>query len=182
MINFKILDKNKTYVCLEYGTGTISKLIQQYTKEYCDNVTPPSHVFALVYDNRVKDWLVFESHSNPSEMGCLSSGTRRYYRVILEKVFPQVLTHTEVYQLDINVDTLYKFLCKPYGFGDILQLMKAALHHTNGKQKDRPGYICSEYIALSYPLIQEYFDLPSWCITPAHFKKYVMDNQIGKIS
>ena len=61
----------------------------------------------------------------------------------------------------------------PYGTGDIESLLRAAIFHRNGKQKDRPGLICSEYIALCSEDIQKFCNLPAWCITPAHFQHYI---------
>ena len=181
MINFDKLDKNKTYVCLEYGVGKISKIIQKYSKEYCYDMEVPSHVFALVYDNRVKDWLIYESHMQGNKVGMLPSGVRKYYRVILEKVLPHVILHSDVYQLTLDTNQLEKLIGKPYGVGDIFALMNASKHHSNGKQKNRIGYICSEYIASAFPCICYHFNLPPHCITPSHFLRFVLDKDIEKI-
>lgn len=179
MINFDKLDTTKTYIGLEYGSSSIAKIIAKYTREYCYNREHiPSHIFALVYDEGCKQWMIYESHMKGSSMGCLASGVRRYYRVILQKVFPQVCFSSDVYQLDLDKEVLNKLIGKPYGVGDIFALMKASLAHNNGKQKNRIGYICSEYIALAFKPIQQYFNLPSWCITPSHFLRYVLDNKI----
>lgn len=183
MINFEILDKNKTYICLEQGQGKISDVIRKYSREYCYNIqSVPSHVFALVYDKQCKQWLIYESHIVGSKMGCLASGTRRYYKPILEKVFPQVCIHSNVYEANVNEEKLKEYLCKPYGVGDIFALMNASKRHALGKKKDHFGYICSEYIALSFPAICSYFNLPAHCITPAHFLRYFLDNDIEEIS
>lgn len=182
MINFDKLDKEQTYVCLEYGQGSISKVIQKYSKEYCYNMEVPSHVFALIYDKQCKQWQVYESHLRASSMGCLASGTRRYYKPVLTNVFPQVVLHSDVYPININEDILKEYLEQPYGIGDIFSLMVASKLHTLGKKKNRYGYICSEYIALAFPNICAFFNLPAHCITPAHFLRYLLDNDIEKIT
>lgn len=181
MINWDKLDTTKTYVCLEYGTGKVSELISKLTKEFCYNLKTPSHVFALVYDDRMKAWTIWESHAQGNRMGMLPSGTRMYYKVILEKCLPHVVLHSDVYQVDINKDQLKADLNKPYGLGDISRLLRAITLHRNGKQKDFPGLICSEYIARAYVRIQDYLNLPPHCITPAHWLKYFLDNGVLKV-
>lgn len=182
MIDFSLLNPNKTYICLEYGVGKISKIIQKYTKEYCYDLEVPSHVFALVYDDKVKDWLIYESHMQGNKVGMLSSGVRKYYRVILQKVLPHVILHSNVYEVTLDIPQLEKLIGKPYGVGDILKLMKAAKFHSNGKQKNVYGYICSEYIATAFPCICFYYNLPPHCITPAHFLRFFLDKGITKLS
>jgi len=181
MIHFDKLDKTKTYVCLEYGTGKISKLIQKFTKDFCYNQTPPSHVFALVYDIRTKDWIVYESHAARSKVGGLPSGTRKYSRDILEKVFPMVVLHSDCYQADISKDILEYLLGRPYGLGDIERIMRACLVHRYGKQRNAKGLICSEYIANCFEPVCYHFNLPPHCITPAHFKAYFIDKGVKPI-
>lgn len=183
MIDFDKLDKEQTYICLEYGQGKISEVIKKYSREYCYNREEvPSHVFALCYDKQCKQWLIYESHMVGSRMGCLASGTRRYYKPILEKVFPQVIIHSNVYPASLEEEKLQEYLCQPYGIGDIFALLNASKKHNLGKKKDRYGYICSEYIALAFPNICAYFNLPAHCITPAHFLKYFFDQDIEPIS
>lgn len=181
-INFDKLNKDKTYVCLEYGTGKISKLIQRFTKEYCPNAKEvPSHVFTLVYDKRLCTWLVYESHASANKVAGIKSGTRKYLQVLLENYFPDVVLHTDCYQVDININSLEKDLNKPYGLGDISRLMRAAILNRNGKQSDFPGLICSEYIARAYHPIQIYLGLKPHCITPAHWLDYLLENNIPKV-
>lgn len=182
MIDWNKLDKNKTYVGLERGQGPTSKVIRKLTKEFCyDREDVPSHIFALIYDHRCGQWLIYESHYLPSSIGCLSSGTRRYYKPILTFVFPQTCINSDIYELELDEDILIQNLGKPYGYGDIAKLLRACLLNTNGKQKDFPGLICSEYIALACPKLTLALSLPPWCITPAHYLKYFLDNHIEKI-
>ena len=181
MIDWDKLDINKTYVGLEYGQSNISQLVRKLTKEFCYNMDVPSHVFALCYDHRVGQWLCYESHNLPSEMGCLASGTRRFYKPIMTLVFPQTCIHSDIYELKLDEKILIKNLNKPYGYGDIVKLLRACLTDTNGKQKDFPGLICSEYIALASKDLRDYLKLPTHCITPAHFLKYFLDNDIEKV-
>lgn len=182
MIDWDKLDIDKTYVVLEYGQGVISKLIRKLTKEFCYDMDVPSHVLALVYDHRVGQWMVYESHNLPNEMMCLPAGTRRYYRPQFVYAFPQTVTNGEVYEVRLNVKTLIKYLGQPYGYGDISKLLRACLLDNNGKQKDGFGIICSEYLALAYKPIRDYFNLEAHCITPAHWLRYLLDNDIEEIS
>ena len=59
--------------------------------------------------------------------------------------------------------------------------MKACLTDKNGKQKNREGIICSEYMALCNDEICKFYNLPAHCITPAHFQNYFDKNNIKPI-
>lgn len=180
MINWDKLNPDKTYVVLEYGQGIISKLIRKLTREFCYDMDVPSHVLALVYDHQVGQWMIYESHNLPNEMMCLPAGTRRYYKPQFIYAFPQTNIGGEVYEIPLSIENLVKNLGKVYGYGDISKLLRACLFHTNGKQKDFPGLICSEYLALACRPIRKYFHLPAHCITPAHWLRYIIDNKIEK--
>ena len=99
-----------------------------------------------------------------------------YKEEILEKCLPKYLEDDlKNYKEGLkNKSTLIEQIGEKYGKGDIVNLFKAFLFNTNGKQADMPGVICSEYIATSNQDIQSFFGLKPWCITPAHFKKYFM--------
>lgn len=182
MIDWDKLDTNKTYVVLEYGQGIISKLIRNLTKEFCYNMDVPSHVLALVYDKRMSQWLIYESHNVPNQMMCLPAGTRRYYKPQFVYAFPQTVTNGEVYEIKLDVDCLIRNLGRPYGYGDITKLLRACILDNNGEQRDGFGIICSEYLALAYKPIRDFFKLEAYCITPAHWLRYLLDNDIEKVS
>lgn len=180
MINTNLLDKRQTYVCLEYGTGAISKIIIDLTKVYCPEATRvPSHVFALVYE--LGNWYVYESHMRGNKKPNIPSGCRRYDINMLQDVFPKVWEQSEVYKVRLTKKTLRNLLGEPYGAGDIYEIFKARLKKKFAR-KDRNGFICSEYLARACYKIQRHFNLAANQITPAHWLKYMIDNSIERIS
>ena len=172
---FENFDKTKTYIGLQFGTSLIAKKIAKYSKIYCPYASDvPTHVLALIY--RLGEWQIYEStHTARLELG-LNSGVRHYN---IEK-FKQLenIEEYKFYQLDLDFKPLDELLGEQYAMASIKDLMLAAIHRNNGKQHDRQGYICSEYIASAFYPIREYFKLPAYCITPAHFMQYIIDNGI----
>jgi len=178
MFDFEILDKKKTYVGLQYGTSFIAKQIKKYSKEYApDSKDIPTHVMGLKY--RYGTWWIFESHAKGFKNLGIPAGVRRIKRELWEKV--EATDEFCVYPLKLSIKSLENYIGLPYGVGDIKSLMRASIFHNNGKQKDRDGLICSEYIALCNKDICKYYDLPAHCITPAHFQNYFDKNGIEKI-
>lgn len=170
MIQFDKLDIHKTYLGLEYGDSLISKQIEKFTADYAPNsLNIPSHTFALVH--KFGTWWIYESHASAKKG--LPSGVRKYKQSKFEEIEKNKLKRFCAFPLRLNKTQLELHLGEPYGFGDIKELCLAALHKSNGMQKDRKGLICSEYIALAYPRIQKYYKLPTWCITPAHWQNYI---------
>ncbi len=170
MINFDKLDIHKTYLGLEYGDSLIGKQIIKFTSQYAPNsLNVPSHVFAIVH--KFGEWWIYESHANGKNG--LPAGVRKYKSSKFEEIEKNKLKRFMAYPLRLNKSTLEKHLGEPYGFGDIKSLCLAGLNKSNGKQKDRKGLICSEYVALAYPRICKFYKLPAWCITPAHFQNYI---------
>lgn len=56
MIFFGELDKNKTYIGLQYGNSAIAKKIIKYTRQYAPNSQDiPTHVFAIIYRHELGD-------------------------------------------------------------------------------------------------------------------------------
>ena len=167
------LDKRRSYLCLETGRSAISKQIQKLTKQFVDESlrkNVPSHVFLLVYEK--PDWIIYESHMKGIKEYEIPSGVR-CYKASLPFV-DDVLRRSVCFPLRINKRTLKQCLGEPYGVRDILELAKVCLiSHNNGEQPDREGLICSEYAALCYPKITEYFNLAPHCITPAHWLQYL---------
>lgn len=181
MIDLDKLDKRRTYIVLEYGTGAISKIIQKLTEDFCKQAKQvPSHVLALVYEDKI--WRVYESHMKPEKDFDLPSGVRTYEFDTFAKAFPKIVKKGEVYQIRFNKKKLKNLLGQPYGMGDIEALLRASIFNRNGKQKDRKGLICSEYLADCYAKIRKYFYLPAHCITPAHWLRYILEKRIERIS
>lgn len=177
MIDFDKLDKKTKYLGLQYSERSfIAKQIKRFSKCYAPNSEKiPIHVFALVY--RLDEWWVYESHSDSNKNYGVPSGVRRYKKDIWLKI-EKHQEEFEAYPLNIDFKSLEHYIGMPYSIGDIKSLLHAALHHSNGKQKDKKGLICSEYLALCYPDICRYFDLPAHCITPAHFQRYIEEKGI----
>ena len=178
MFNFDDLDKRRTYIGLQYGTSFIAKQIRKYSREYApDSKEIPTHVCGLKY--RFGTWWIFESHADGNSKIGIPKGVRRIKRELWEKT--EATDEFRVYPLTLNVKKLEDYIGQPYGKGDIKELMKASIFNSNGKQKDRDGLICSEYMALCNNKICKYYDLPAWCITPAHFQDYFDKNGIQAI-
>lgn len=171
MIDFDALDKSKTYLAVQYGEGLISKKIRKYSKQYAPNSKKiPTHVLALVYSG---GWFIYESHARAVKKLNIGAGVRKI-PVNLWKIAERTRQRQYfAYPLDLDREELEKHLGEPYSVGDIQSLFFAALKNDNGKQKDCNGLICSEYMALCYPKICEFYGLPAWCITPAHFADYL---------
>lgn len=179
MIDFEKLDKRRIYLGLQYGEGFISKKIRKYSKCYAPkSAKVPTHVLAFVF--KLGEWWVYESHATGFKKLGVPAGVRRYtvekWKIAEEHAQEQFVA----VPLKIKFKDLEKYIGQEYGGGDIRNLLKAALFHSNGKQKDRDGLICSEYIALCFNPICKYYDLPAWCITPAHFQDYIDNTQNGE--
>jgi hypothetical protein len=175
MIDFEKLDKRKTYLGLQYGTSLIAKQIKRFSKCYApDSKEIPSHVLAFVY--RLGEWWIYESHADGNKDLGVPSGVRRYKLSVWLQIEKNTQNQFKAVPFKINFKSLEHYIGLPYGTGDIKELLKAALFHSNGKQKDRKGLICSEYIALCAPYVSEFYNLPAYCITPAHFEDYLLKN------
>ena len=174
---FNNLDKTKTYIGLQFGTSLIAKKIEKYSKIYCPHTDKiPTHIIGLIY--RLGEWQIYEStHTARLELG-LNSGVRHYNEEKFKLVEKEAIKEYKFYQIDLDFKTLDELLGEQYAMKSIKDLMLASLHRDNGKQEDRQGLICSEYIARAFYPIKEYFNLPAWCITPAHWYKYVLDNNL----
>lgn len=180
MINIDKLDKRKTYIVLEYGTSAVSKLIQKLTKDYYPKAKKiPSHVLALVYEDKV--WRIYESHMKAEDEFGIPSGVRTYQYDIFQEAFPNTNKYGVVYPCRFNKKRLKDLLGQPYGMGDIAALLRVGITKKNGTQKDRKGYICSEYLAVCCAKIRRYLKLKSHCITPIHWLKYLEENNIKPI-
>lgn len=171
MIDFKELDTKETYLGMQYGEGFISKKIRKYSKRYAPKSAKiPTHVLAFVYEEG--EWFVYESHARGLKDLAITAGVRRFtveqWKIVEEHAQDQFVA----IKLDIDREELKKHIGEPYSLGDIRSLFFAAIFHRNGKQKNRDGLICSEYMSLCYPKICEAYNLPAWCITPAHFQDY----------
>ena len=178
MINFELLDKRRTYIGLQYGTSFIAKQIKKYSKEYAPNSKEiPTHVLALKY--RFGTWWIYESHADGHKNMGIPSGVRRYKQELWEQIENQ--DEFKAFPMKFSIKKLEDYIVQPYGTGDIKELMKASIFNSNGKQKDRKGLICSEYLALCNDEICKYYNLPAWCITPAHFQNIIDANGIEEV-
>jgi len=175
MINFDLLDKNRIYLGLQYGNSKIAKEIKRFSKRYAPNSKHiPTHVCAFVYRKDLGVWYVYESHLKGCGKHGVPSGVRRYSLEKWLQIEAKALKEFKAIPLDFNFIELEDIVGHRYGKGDIMSLMLAAIKRNNGAQKDRKGFICSEYLAIAYPAICKFFDnLPPWCVTPAHFQNYI---------
>lgn len=186
-IDVKKLDKRRTYAVLEYGTSWISKAIHNLTKDIVQSRYPevkqmPSHILILAYTNR--QWIVYESHLAAVHKYHLPSGTRTYTWETFKQAFPKIVESTgDVYPLRVKEDKLVSLLNQPYGIGDIKELAKYLTFKglDYNKQEDKPGYICSEYVATCCSAIRKYFHRQPYQITPAHFLLYFLNSRIPKV-
>ena len=175
---FDKLDKKKTYIGLQYGTGLISKQIIKLTKPFAPKSKKiPSHVLGLKY--RYGSWWIFESHAKGDKKLGIPEGVRRCKKVLWDKIEP--VNNFAFYEMKLNIPQLEEYIGQQYGVGDIESLMKACLLKSNGKQKNREGMICSEYMALCNKEVCKYFDLPAHCITPAHYQNFFDENKYRPI-
>ena len=127
------------------------------------------------------EWTIYEStHTGRLDLG-LNSGVRHYNEDKFKLVEKDAINEYKFYQIDLDFKVLDELLGEQYAMASIKDLMLAGIKKDNGKQEDRQGLICSEYIARAYYPIKEYFSLPAWCITPAHWYKYVLDKDIKEV-
>lgn len=172
MIDFNKLNKKKTYLGLQFGRSLIAKTIAKFSKMYCPTQKLiATHALAFVYEN--DSWQVYESHLKAEPILNIPSGVRTYSVADWLKIEENSLVEFRAYPIKLDIGELKKHIGEKYGTGDIKSLLRAAVFHSNGKQKDRDGLICSEYIALAFKPIQKYYKLPPHCITPAHFQNFV---------
>lgn len=178
MFDFESLNKCKMYVGLQYGTSFVAKQIRKFSKEYApESKEIPTHVCALKY--RYGTWWIFESHIKGNDKLGIAKGVHRIKQEIWEKV--ENKSEYKVFPMSFSIRKLEDYIGQPYGKGDIKELMKASIFHNNGRQKDRDGIICSEYLALCNDKICKYYNLPAWCITPAHFQNYIDKKHIQEV-
>lgn len=168
----------ETYLVLSYGTGQSSKRVIELTKKYAPNSKRvPSHVCAIV-PNLGHRW-IFEAHNKPCRQFNIPAGVRHTKVEVWEKVEPRIPENYCIVPMSFDLLKLEELIGQPYSTLEIFDHGVARVFDTNGKQKDRNGFICSEYLALcqkkidGIPLITEQFNLPAHCITPAHWQAYV---------
>lgn len=172
-INFDKLDKEKTYVGMQYARRhKLAKQIVRFTKKYCPDSDVPAHLFALAFKDG--DWQVYESHIMTNEELGLVPGTHRLKAKDWMGLGKNAIAETDIFEAKLDVDALEENANEPYGKGDMVKQFFASIFNFNGKQSDSKGLLCSEYIATGMQDICDYYDLPTWALTPAHFKDYLV--------
>lgn len=174
------LDTSKTYVGLKYSNDTSGMIIQKATEGFCIGSESPCHVFALVCEEG--NWYIYQSNGHANEVLGTPAGTNKCKAESYITEMQKTGRRVEAYELPMDVETLQTQLGVEYGSGDIKNMAKAIVTNSYGSQSDGSGLTCSEYIASSVNSVCEYFGLPSWCITPAHFKHYFELNKIKAAS
>lgn len=140
MINIETLDKTKTYVAWQIGTGFVARLIQKLsqkqTKLACEQIA--SHVLAIVF---LDDWYVFESHMK--WQGC----KKLRFSDWLKEENPE---NFFVKERPLNVDTLEFYADPMFNPGySLAEIKDFAIEELTPLDfwNDKPGMVCSEYIA-----------------------------------
>lgn len=180
-VNFDALDKEKTYVGMQYGRrNRIAKQIVRFTKKYCTESDVPAHVFALSHQNG--EWYVYESHIMTNKDIGLKKGSHKLKATDWIKLGKNSLAETDIYEAKFDTETLDKNAGQPYGSGDMVKMLLSSIFNKNGKQSDSKGLLCSEYLATGMKDICNFYNLSPWCITPAHFKDYMVQNGIKQVN
>lgn len=174
------MNRNKTYIGLQFGNSLIADKIAKYSKVYYPNSDKTAtHVVGLVFLNG--KWFIYEStHTPRPELG-LNGGARHMNLNKFKELEKDNLNLYEFYEVKLDKIKLDELLGEQYAMQSIKDLMLAGILKNNGKQKDRTGVICSEYMALANNDICNYFNLPAYCITPQHWYRYVRENNCKKI-
>jgi len=137
-IDINKLDKTKTYVGLEIGTGTISKIIQNlehtvYKNIPCDKL--PSHALVLRYVN--KQWMVWECHLK-------HSGIKQFP---LSEYDVSTLANLLIYEYPLNLDTMDYWLNNNPGYSCVNLLEIASERLVGLTLPDTKGWVCSQAVA-----------------------------------
>lgn len=163
MIDISKLNKNKTYVGWQVGSGFISQLIQKLSKD--DTKLPQdkiaSHIFILVY---IAGWQVVEAHAKFGGVHLSNFNTW------LKDYDPN-----NIYCAPCDIDTdrvLYYIKFNP-GYS-IAQICKDALKELTPKKiwNDCPGVVCSELFANCEKGLKTCYlnNLPTYFIKPVHIQ------------
>ena len=172
-VNFNELDKEKTYIGMQYGRrNKLAKQIVRFTKKYCPESDVPAHVFALSFKDG--EWWVYESHIITNKDIGLKQGSHKLKASDWIKLGKNAFAETDVFEADFDAKLLDRNAGQPYGKGDMAKMLISSIFNRNGKQSDSEGLLCSEYIAKGMKDICEFYNLKPWCITPAHFKDYMV--------
>ena len=180
-INFNLLDKNKTYIGLQYSNQhKIAKQIVRFTKKYCTKSDVPAHVFALSHQNG--EWWVYESHIMTNEQIGLKQGSHKLKAKDWYNLGKNRLAETDIYEANLDTNLLDKNAGQPYSFGDAFKHALMSVLNKNGKQDNCEGLLCSEYVAMGMKDICKFYNLKPWCVTPAHFKDYMVKHSIKQVN
>jgi hypothetical protein len=174
MLDVNVLDKNLTYAGYQIGQGAIATAIQRISRNILNADLPlnniSSHVFALIYKDC--DWWIYESHLR-------WGGVKKL--LFKDWIKDEKPENNFVFPIPICVDTLelYAKFNPGYSLGEIGEIAFSDISKYN-VEKDAPGLICSEYIALAIanhePCFK--FDVAPCKTIPLHIQ--MLDNQFNK--
>ena len=160
------LDKNKTYCCLEIGSGLIARTLQGIQHKVYKDIPAeklPSHTFAIANN------MVYESHAK-------WHGVRKY---TIEEYNRDNKNPLLIYEYPLNINRLEYYVKYNPGYS-FTQLADDIGDRLMGlKIPSAIGMVCSEYVAAC----SEYFDIcyklniPYQLITPADFMDYFKDKE-----
>lgn len=177
IIDFAKLDKQKTYLGLQYENSVSAKVIRLFTQHFCPKKEIPCHVFCLA--NQDGEWIIYQSCYRENPQLGTKSGSNKAKALDWAKSKRNHEKTTEVFEMPMDVSKLEKNLGKFYGIIDIFKLGCSII--LGGKGKNNSGVVCSEYIAFGFDKICDFYKKPAWLITPAHFKNYVERMHVKKI-
>jgi hypothetical protein len=128
------------------------------------------------------DWWCYESHLVGNKKLHIFPGVRHYDRERFLMHEAKHLHEFELYPVKLDLVNLETLLGAKYGLKDVNGQLWASVFHNNGRQKNRTGVYCTEYLALAFKPIMQYFGLPAHCIPPVLFARYFKEKGISRVT
>lgn len=154
MIDVSKLDKSKTYVGLEVGTGIVAKIIQNlshkvHTDMPVDQIA--SHAFMLRCKNN--EWHVVEAHKKWPE------GIKEY---TVEEYNKENSNPVLIKEYELNNYAIDYWVANPCGYS-VTNLLEVVEERLIGlKLKNDPAFICSEFVGYC----SQTYDINKWLNKP----------------
>lgn len=167
MIDIKALDKTKTHLGYEIGTGIISKLIQDVCSRDKSVKIPKreiaSHCFGLAYNG---NWYVYEAHLK-------HKGCKKF--LLSEWLKSQDNSKLHAFPYGLNISSLEFYSNPAFNPGySCAAITGLAIESISDKDfwNNNPGFTCSEYMAncsTGFDICYKY-SLNTFRIKPVHFQ------------
>jgi len=174
LIDTNILDKNKTYVGLEVGTGLIAYTLQELCHQVYKNIQVgdiPSHAFAILYNNVSNQWDIWENNINNKHNGIIQYALSEYEtNAIINKV-----KKVYVYEYELDLITMKYWLNNNPGYSilNLAEITEKRLIHL--PLPDTKGWVCSQSLAACNFKICLDMNLPFEVIAPVDFMFYLQN-------